>query len=200
MTVLPLTDRDSIAASGVAGPSHSPVQNRVSAGSACVQWKGPLPPYRAIWVDEMKGGNEDLGNEAISPRFLSSMAAKLAKEVTPSGAPFSSCCGGPYVASCSGKICLFPLQLHLLLHCSFSCPVEDKAKRGDKQEMMGLDHGQGCPRLSNDIVYQLLLLLWGFLLRDVQLESIHGALSAWFCHLPFLVNSSEGNRDSSYSS
>lgn len=89
----------------------------------------------------MQGVNEDLRNEVFCPRFWSRVAAELAKEANPSGAPFSSCCTGPYVFSCSGKICLFPLHLHLLLRCSSSCPAESKTKLGDKQGMLGLDLG-----------------------------------------------------------
>lgn len=94
------------------------------------------------------------------------MAADLAKEATPSGTPFGSCCSGPYVSSCSGKICFFPLHLHLLPHCSFSCPVENKEKSGDKQEMLGLDLGLV---MSKVVVGALRLFAggcptWGFLL------------------------------------
>lgn len=41
------------------------------------------------------------------------------------------------------------------------------------------------PRLSDDIDCQLLLLLRGFLLGNVQLEAVCGVLPAWFWLCPF---------------
>jgi len=111
-------------------------------------------------VDKMKGRNGDLRKTAIFPRCQSNMTAELAKEATPSGTLFDSCCGGPYASSCSGKICLFFLQLHLVLHCSFSCPAEGKAKLGDKQEMLSVDLG----------------LLMSKAVRQQQLSSVVAAL------------------------
>lgn len=146
VTVLPLMDRDSIAAIVVAGPPiiQYKIKDMLDWVMCNEKILSVLQSHGVAtqpWSDKMKGGNEDLRKKAISPRSQSSMAAEIAKDTTPSGTLFNSCCGGQYVASCSGKICLFPLQFHLLLHCSFSCPVEGKKKLGEKQVMLGLDLG-----------------------------------------------------------
>lgn len=131
VTVCPLMDRDSIAAIGVAGPPHRPIQNQGSPGLDDVQRENHLcsaEPCRR--QDERRKWRP--GAESSFPKVSEQHGSRARKEATPPGTPFSSCCGGPYVTSCSGKIPWFPLQLHLLLYCSFSCPVEGKAKLGDK--------------------------------------------------------------------
>lgn len=124
-------------------------------------------------VDKTKGGNRDLGQKAVFPRSQSSMAAELerrpplqalhsARAVVAHMWPHAQ---GRFPGSLCSSICSCIVLSPALLR------ARQNWETNNKGGVWTLAHP--CPKFSDYILYHLLLLFWGFLLRDVQLEGIH---------------------------
>lgn len=90
-------------------------------------------------VDKTKGGNGDLGQKAVFPRSQNRMAAELERKPPLQALHSTSAMVAHMWPHAQGR---FPGSLcSSICSCSFSCPVEGKAKLGDKQQRRGLDLG-----------------------------------------------------------